>query len=979
MNTKHYTGLTDEQVIESRQKHGANILTPPKEESTWEKIKNGMHYWLLKVVLTLIGASLLFITCLNIVGVELHAVDGKLVGHRIWLAPIILSVFFAFTYLIAFLGGQWDEEKRKFEIDSLVSILMAALLFSGVISFYQSVFGGEEGFAPYFEPLGIAVAVLLATGVAYLLERSNEKTFKILNEVSDDTLVKVIRNHNVCQVPRKDIVVDDIVLLNTGEEIPADCEMLDGLTITVNESTLTGEPTCYKTCNEASFDKEATYPSNHLMKGTTILQGYCTAKVFAVGDKTACGEVFEAAQVQEGEATPLSEKLDGLANLITKASYGMAVLILVGRVMIYFINGNAAFSNTEGVVAFVKYLLDSIMIAVTLIVVSVPEGLPMAVTLSLAFSMKRLMKQNTLPRTMHACETMGATRVICTDKTGTLTQNQMQVAEVFFPMLNGQVLGTDDFSNFLKESMSTNTTANLDFSNKSKIQAIGSPTEGALLLWMNKAGINYWPIRETVEVKERIPFSTEIKYMATVVQSQVSGSRVLYVTGAPDILLNLCGVSGEERKSYEEKLTIYQNQAFRTLGLAYALLEEEDNVIFDGQLKDSSFLKMMGVVAISDPIRPEVPAAIQECLHAGIQVKIITGDTVGTAKEIGRQVGLWEEGDDENNMLYGPDIQNLSDEELKQRLPMVKIISRARPNDKERVVRMLKEMGEIVAVTGDGTNDAPALNAAHVGLSMGDGTAVAKEASDMTILDNSFHTIANAVMWGRSLYKNIKRFILFQMTVNVTACFIVLVGAFIGTESPLTVTQMLWVNLIMDTFAALALASLPPTHKVMEEKPRSVNEHILKDIGKSILGVGLTFAFICFAFLLYFQHNNVTSLTTIFPLTWSVYDGLTPYELGLFFTIFVMLHFWYIFNAKAFLTTDSAFKGISWSNTKWFNIITIIIFVVQILLIEVPGLQEMFNVAEGGLGIWNWMIILFGTSLVVLIGEIDHFIVRCRN
>lgn len=971
MEHKHYTGLNDEQVLESRAKYGVNILTPPEEESTWEKIKDCMHYWLLKVILILLVASVIAIPVLGGCGVALPA--------NIWIGPIILAVLFFFTYLIAFLGGDWDEDEKKFDMDSLITILMAALVLSGAISFYQGVFGGETGFAPYFEPLGIAVAVLLATGVAFILERSNEKTFKSLNEVNDDTLVKVIRNNNVCQVPRKDIVVGDIVLLNTGEEIPADCEMLDGLTINVNESTLTGELTCHKTCNEAEFDKEATYPSNHLMKGTTILQGYCTAKVFAVGDATACGKVFEAAQVQEGEATPLSEKLDGLADLITKASYIIAGLIVVGRILIYFLNGNADFSCTEGTVGFVKYLLDSIMIAVTLIVVAVPEGLPMAVTLSLAFSMKRLMKQNTLPRTMHACETMGATSVICTDKTGTLTQNQMQVAEVFFPSLNGQMLGTDEFSNFVKESICTNTTANLDFSDKNKIKAIGSPTEGALLLWLNKAGINYLPVRETVEMKDRIPFSTEIKYMATVVDSKVVNSRVLYLTGAPDILMNLCGISGAERTSYEEKLAAYQNQAYRTLGLAYAVLRDDDNVILDGKLVDSKSLKMMGVVAISDPIRPEVPGAIKECIDAGIQVKIVTGDTVGTAKEIGRQVGLWKDTDSDKNILFGPDIQNLSDEELKKRLPDVKIISRARPNDKERVVRMLKEMDEVVAVTGDGTNDAPALNAAHVGLSMGDGTAVAKEASDMTILDNSFSTIANAVMWGRSLYKNIKRFILFQMTVNVTACFIVLVGAFIGTESPLTVTQMLWVNLIMDTFAALALASLPPTRKVMEEKPRSVDEHILKGIGGSILGVGLTFAFICLAFLLYFQHNDVASLTSIFPLGWGAYDGLTPYELGLFFTIFVMLHFWYMFNAKAFMTTDSAFKGISWKNTKWFILITTIIFVVQILLVEVPGLQEMFNVAEGGLGIANWLIIIIGTFLVVLIGEIDHLVKRLKK
>lgn len=946
----HYTGLTDAEVLASRQKHGVNILTPPEEESTWDKIKDCMHYWLIKLILGLFVASIAAVVILKAAGVGMPT--------NVWIGPVILAVLFLLTYLVAYLGGDWDDEERKFDMDPLITILLAALVLSGAISFYQGVFGGEAGFTPYFEPVGIAFAVLLATGVAHILEARNEKTFKALNEVNDETLVKVIRNNNVCQVERKGIVVGDVVLLNTGEEVPADCVLLEAEHLKLNESSLTGEPSCHKTTNEADFDKEATYPSNHIMKGTTILVGNCVAEVFAVGDKTACGKVFESAQVREGDPTPLSQKLDGLAALITKASYIIAGLIIIGRIAIYFIQGNGDFATTEGTVGFIKYALDTIMIAVTLVVVAVPEGLPMSVTLSLAFSMRRLMDQNTLPRTMHACETMGATSVICTDKTGTLTQNQMQIADTFFP--------DDTDMKLVEESVSVNTTANLDYSDPNKIKAVGSPTEGALLLWLHKQGKNYLEQRESVERLDRIPFSTEIKYMVTIVQSAVTNKRMMYVTGAPDILLAMCG--GKDSKEYNDRLMAYQSKALRTLGLAYAEIGEDD-VIADGKLVDTSKMKMLGVVAISDPIRKEVPAAIQECISAGIKVKIVTGDTVGTAKEIGRQVGLWSDKDTDKNILTGAEVDEMSDEELKSRLPEVKIISRARPNDKERVVRTLKAMGEVVAVTGDGTNDAPALNAAHVGLSMGDGTAVAKEASDMTILDNSFSTIANAVMWGRSLYKNIKRFILFQMTVNVTACFIVLVGAFIGTESPLTVTQMLWVNLIMDTFASLALASLPPTHAVMKEKPRSINEHILKGIGKPILGVGLTFAFICLALLLYFQHNDVTSLTNVFPLTWGAYNGVSAHELGLFFTIFVMLHFWYMFNAKAHFTRRSAFKGVSWKNTRWFIIITAVIFVVQIMLVEVPGLQEMFNVARGGLGIWNWVIILVLTSFVVWIGE----------
>ncbi len=964
----HYSGLTDAQVLESRKKYGVNILTPPEEQSTWEKVKDCVHFWLVKVILGLFVASVIAVAGLAIAGISMPV--------NIWIGPVILIVLFFLTYLVAFLGGDWDEDEKKFDMDPLITILLAALVLSGAISFYQGVFGGEAGIEPYFEPIGIAVAVLLATGVAYILESQNEKTFKSLNEVNDETLVKVIRNNNVCQVSRKDIVVGDIVILETGEEVPADCELLEALNLNVNESTLTGEPQCAKTTDDSQFDKDATYPSNQIMKGCTIIEGYCTAKVFAVGDSTASGKVFEAAQVREGDATPLSEKLDQLADLITKASYAIAALIIVGRLLIYFVNGNGEFGDATGIVGFVKYVLDTVMIAVTLIVVAVPEGLPMAITLSLAFSMKRLMKQNTLPRTMHACETMGATSVICTDKTGTLTKNQMNVYETSFAGLTDQKFGDDEFSKLLKECIAVNTTANLDFADPAKIKAIGNPTEGALLLWLHKNGVNYLPIREDAEILDRLPFTTELKYMATIVRSKVNGKRIVYVKGAPEIIMDLCDIKTEEKNQYEAKLAEYQSKAMRTLGFAYLELADNQDVILDGELIVSG-LKMMGVVAISDPVREDVLSAIKDCLDAGIQVKIVTGDTPGTAKEIGRQVALWTESDTDANILFGQEIETMSDEELEKRLPAVKIISRARPNDKERVVRILKKLDYVVAVTGDGTNDAPALNAANVGLSMGDGTAVAKEASDMTILDNSFSTIANAVMWGRSLYKNIKRFILFQMTVNVAACLIVLIGAFIGTESPLTVTQMLWVNLIMDTFAALALASLPPTHTVMKEKPRSVNEHILKGMGAGILGVGLTFTVILLAILLFFQHADVTSLTDI-NFSWGAYNGLTPYELGLFFTIFVMLQFWNLFNAKAFMTNDSAFKGLTWKNTKWFILIVVIIFIGQVIMTEVPGVQEMFNVAEGGVKPLDWVVIVAATSFVLWIGELVRLIRKKR-
>lgn len=1024
---KHYTGLTDAQVLESRKKHGANVLTPPAEESVWEKVKDCMHFWLIKVDIAICVLSALAAIILPLTGIYQH--------EGLWIAPVLSVVLLLLTYLVAYLGGEWNEEEKSFEIDSLFTILLFALLLSGAISFYQGVFGSEPGWTPYLEPIGIAVAVLLATTVAHILEAQNEKTFKSLNEVNDDTLVKVIRNNNVCQIARKDVVVGDIILLEAGEEVPADAELLECMNLVMNESSLTGEPQCSKTINSEEFDKDATYPSNHIMKGCTVMEGDCVARVFAVGDATACGKVFEAAQVKEGEATPLSNKLDELAGLITKTSYILAILIVLGRLVRHaVIQPNANFLNLSGylgsalvlagityfilnkkktdeneesmelwqVLAFmllpivgiilyfatgvigstdwaelVKYLLDSLMIAVTLIVVAVPEGLPMAVTLSLAFSMKRLMKQNTLPRTMHACETMGAVSVICSDKTGTLTQNQMKVVDTTFPMLKDGVLAEDKMSALLKECIAINTTANLDFSDALKIKAIGNPTEGALLLWLHANNVNYLDIRENLSIIDRLQFTTELKYMATIVNSNVTGKRIVYVKGAPDILMDLCKISTEEEKAYNAKLAEYQSHANRTLAFAYKELADNDNIFTDGRLNIND-LDMMGIVGIEDPVRQDVPAAIKDCLKAGIQVKIVTGDAPGTAKEIGRQLGLWSNEDTDQNLLIGTDIASMTDDELKQRLLSVKIISRARPNDKERIVRILKKLDCVVAVTGDGTNDAPALNAANVGLSMGDGTAVAKEASDMTIIDNSFSTIANAVMWGRSLYKNIKRFILFQMTVNVAACLIVLIGAFLGAQSPLTVTQMLWVNLIMDTFAALALASLPPTKRVMDEKPRSVNEHILKGMYGGILGVGCIFTVILLGLLLLFQHNEVTCLTDFFNgnIGWGINNGLSAYELGLFFTIFVMLQFWNLFNAKAFMTNESAFKGISWKNTKWFIIIVLIILGGQIVMTEIPGIQEMFNVAEGGVKFVDWIIIIASTSLVLWIGELFRLLKR---
>jgi Ca2+-transporting ATPase len=929
----HYTGLSDAEVLASRKKYGVNVLTSPEKETFWDKVKETCSHW--------IAISMGIIFVLSILAAVLLV--GSM-GANIWVMPGIIAGSTALILVVGFFGG--------FE-DPLFRILLTAFVLSMGISIYEFEWNGASATA-FFEPIGIIVALLLATGVAFFLERSNEKTFQSLNEVNDDTLVKVIRNSNVCQVPRRDIVVDDIVLLETGEEVPADCKLLESLNLTMDESSLTGEPECTKTTDKAQFNKDATYPSDEIMKGTIVIEGYCTAKVLKVGDKTECGKVFEAAQVDEGDPTPLSEKLDDLADWITKASYVIAGLIIIGRLIVYFWRGDGDFSSSEGWISFISYFLNTIMIAVTLIVVAVPEGLPMSVTLSLAFSMRKLMKENTLPRTMHACETMGATSVICTDKTGTLTQNQMQVADTNLLEENRELIA---------EMIAVNTTANLDFSDKNKVKAIGNPTEGALLLWLHSQGSDYQTIRESVAIVDRLPFSTENKYMATVVKSGVLGKNIVFVKGAPEILLGLSSLDKATKEALSAQLLKYQDKAMRTLAIAYR--EVTDEKAFDNGILTIKDLIFAGIFAISDPVRTEVPEAIKSCLNAGIQVKIVTGDTPGTAKEIGRQIGLWTKKDNDRNILTGTEFASLSDDELKERIQDVKILSRAKPNDKERLVKLLKESDLVVAATGDGTNDAPALNAANVGLSMGDGTAVAKEASDMTIQDNSFSTIANAVMWGRSLYKNIQRFIMFQMTINVAACLIVLIGAFIGTESPLTVTQMLWVNLIMDTFAAIALASLPPTYAVMNEKPRNVSDRIInKSMAINIFGVGGFFTLLLLGILLIMQHANITSMVDLLSFSWGPYNGLNAYELSLFFTLFVMLQFWNMFNAKAFMTGKTAFARLG--ECKGFLVIAAVIFIGQIIIVEIGG--QMFNVTP--LHLNDWLIIIVATSLVLWFGEV---------
>lgn len=867
-NESHLTGLTDQEVIASREKNGVNLLTPPKRPSIWK------------------------------------------------------------LYL------------EKFQ-DPVIRVLLVAAVFSLIISIIEN---------EYAETIGIFFAIFLATGIGFYFEYDANKKFDLLNAVGEETPVTVIRNGKIKEIPRKDIVVGDIVILNTGEEVPADGMLVEAVSLQVNESTLTGELMVNKTTDEAHFDEEATYPSNSVMRGTTITDGHGIMRVERVGDATEIGKVARQSTEQSQEQTPLNIQLTKLANLIGKAGFTIAALTFI-----IFTSKDLYLTVTEVTdwhqwLEIARIVLKYFMMAVTLIVVAVPEGLPMSVTLSLALNMRRMLKTNNLVRKMHACETMGAITVICTDKTGTLTQNLMQVYEA-------QV--DESQPELIAEGIAANSTAfHEEKVEGEKPSGVGNPTEIALLLWLNGKGQNYMKLREEAKVINQLTFSTERKYMATLVDSPIQKKRILYIKGAPEIVMGKCNLDKAQIDKYNEQLLAYQNKAMRTLGIAYKVIPE--NASDDcAELVGEGGMTFLGIFAISDPIRPDVPDAVKKCQSAGIGVKIVTGDTPGTATEIARQIGLWQPEDTERNRITGVEFAALSDEEALERVLDLKVMSRARPMDKQRLVQLLQQKGAVVAVTGDGTNDAPALNHAQVGLSMGTGTSVAKEASDITLLDDSFHSIATAVMWGRSLYKNIQRFIVFQLTINVVALLSVLLGAFFGTALPLTVTQMLWVNLIMDTFAAMALASISPSMDVMNEKPRRRTDFIITPaMRNNIFGVGLGFLAILMGLLVYFKNLP---------------GGMDTHHLTVFFTIFVMLQFWNLFNASVFGTNHSIFKDAS--HALGMLSVAIIILVGQILIVSFGG--KVFRTEP--LPLNEWLYIIGGTSFVLWIGEIWRGIKRLGN
>ena len=856
-----FKGLTDQEVLQNRQKYGMNLLTPPKRPSIWK------------------------------------------------------------LYL------------EKFQ-DPVIKVLLVAAAFSLLISIIES---------EYAETIGIFFAIFLATGIGFYFEYDANKKFDLLNAVGEETPVMVIRNGKVHEIPKKDIVVGDVVILNTGDEIPADGVLLEAVSLQVNESSLTGELMVNKTTDEAHFDEEATYPSNSVMRGTTVTDGHGVMCVERVGDATEIGKVARQATEQSQEQTPLNLQLTKLANLIGKVGFTIATLtfVIFTAKDLYAYLSVTAVTDWHQWLEIARIVLKYFMMAVTLIVVAVPEGLPMSVTLSLALNMRRMLKTNNLVRKMHACETMGAITVICTDKTGTLTQNLMQVYDAKLDEAQ---------KNLIAEGIATNSTAFLEEKEgEGKPSGVGNPTEVALLLWLNEQGMDYISLRNQAKTVNQLTFSTERKYMATLVDSSVLNTRVLYVKGAPEIVMGKCNLEESRVKQYNEQLLAYQNQAMRTLGVAYKVIPENSSTDCAELVKEGG-LTFMGIFAISDPIRPDVPDAVKKCQSAGIRVKIVTGDTPGTATEIARQIGLWTSEDTERNRITGVEFAALSDEEALERVVDLKVMSRARPMDKQRLVQLLQQKGEVVAVTGDGTNDAPALNHAQVGLSMGTGTSVAKEASDITLLDDSFHSIATAVMWGRSLYKNIQRFIVFQLTINVVALLSVLLGAFLGTELPLTVTQMLWVNLIMDTFAAMALASIAPSMDVMNEKPRKRTDFIISPaMRNNIFGVGAGFLIVLMGLLAFFKNMP---------------GGMDVHHLTVFFTIFVMLQFWNLFNASVFGTNHSIFKDAG--HAMGMLGVALIILVGQFIIVTFGG--KVFRTEP--LPALEWAYIIAATSVVLWIGEI---------
>ena len=820
----------------------------------------------------------------------------------------------------------WRLYLEKYQ-DPIIEILLVAAVISLVLAVIEH---------QYVETIGIFLAIFLATTVGFIFEMDAARKFDMLTALNEEQKVKVVRNGVVCLIKRREIVVGDTVIVETGDEIPADGVLNEVNSLQVDESMLTGEPLTTKHLEEEA-DSHGAYPRNMLLRSTMVMNGRGVFVVTAVGDMTEIGRVARTSSEDTDVKTPLNIQLDRLGKMVNKMGFSLSILSFV-LFLGHDILVNPLWHTTE-YLGMAEVVLKYFMMAVTLIVMAVPEGLPMAVTLSLALNMRRMLKSNNLVRKLHACETMGAVTVICTDKTGTLTQNRMH---------GSPLTDVCDDRQSLYEAIAVNTTAHLDGQ-----KGIGNPTEVALLLWLREEGLDYKTLRESVRIVEQVPFSTETKQMTTRIVGG-DGKEHIYIKGAPEIVMAQCDMTDEERSNCESLLVEAQSHALRTLALA----------------KDGRLQTLFG---ISDPVRQEVPKAVASCADAGIEVKIVTGDVDRTALEVARQIGIVENTNDTSMSITGAEFAALSDEEAMEVAGRIKVMSRARPQDKQRLVMLLQRRGEVVAVTGDGTNDAPALHHAHVGLSLGSGTNVAKEASDMTLLDDSFKSIVSAVMWGRSLYRNLQRFLFFQLVVNVVALLLVIAGSLVGTEMPLTVTQILWVNLIMDTFAALALSSLPPSREVLSERPRNQQDFILsRPIVKGILTVGILMFIVMFVFLLHCEYEFIVTE----PSTWkavlsgTMRGGIDRHELTLFFTAFVLLQWWNLFNAKAIGSVRSAFRRLY--ADKGLLLVLLLTFVGQWMIVEWG--DDMFRCEP--LSPVEWVILLVATSPVMIAGEIYRLIKR---